>query len=162
MSLKRQLFAASKRTLSDDILPPSAAAVMKEANESIITKEDGSASVLDETIGNVLRARKFEQEFTVPSYYDYCLSNVPGTILSIFGIKVDRMLPAERLDPIGTEDIQTVVLIVADGLGYDMWSQRRSDGGFFGRMTEKGLVFPITSVFPTTTAAALTTLYTGL
>src|ERR1700722_296150 len=138
------------------------ASVCEVGNESIITKGGTTpTSVLDETIENELRERKFEREFIVPSYHDYCLSNVPGTILSIFGIKADRMLPAECLDPMGTEGIQTVVLIVADGLGHEMWSQRRSDAGFFGRMSEKGTVFPITSVFPTTTAAALTTLYTG-
>ena len=118
--------------------------------------------MLDETIESGLTSRRFEREFIVPSYDDYCLSNVPGTILSIFGIKADRTLPAKCLDPIETADIRTVVLIVVDGLGYDMWSKRRSDAGFFGRMTEKGLVFPITTVFPSTTAAALTTMYTGL
>ena len=65
------------------------------------------------------------------------------------------------MDSIETEDIRTVVLLVVDGLGYDMWLQRRHETGFFGRMTEKGLVFPITTVFPSTTAAALTTVYTG-
>jgi Type I phosphodiesterase / nucleotide pyrophosphatase len=118
--------------------------------------------VLDETIESELISRRFGREFIVPSYHDYCLSNVPGTILSLFGVKTDRVLSTECMDSIEREDIQTVVLLVVDGLGYDMWLQRSSDDAFFGRMTEKGLVFPLTSVFPSTTAAALTTVYTGL
>jgi predicted AlkP superfamily pyrophosphatase or phosphodiesterase len=118
--------------------------------------------VLDESAMSELTSRRFEQEFVTPSYSDYCLSNVPGTILSMFGVEPERTLPARYTESIETEDVQTVVLLVLDGLGYDMWSQRRSDAGFFGRMTKNGAVFPITSVFPTTTAAALTTVYTGL
>ncbi|MDA4113200.1 MAG: alkaline phosphatase family protein [Thaumarchaeota archaeon] len=118
--------------------------------------------MLDESLERELTSRRFELEFITPAYREYCLSNVPGTILSLFGVRTQRTLPTRCTDSIEKEDIQTVVLIVVDGLGYDMWSQRRSDGAFFGAMTEEGFVCPLTSVFPSTTAAALTSIYTGL
>jgi predicted AlkP superfamily pyrophosphatase or phosphodiesterase len=86
-----------------------------------------------------------------------------GTILSLFQVDSKRTLPKEPMASfIETDDIRTVVLIVVDGLGYDTWLQHSHDGGFLGVLTDKGLVFPITTVFPSTTAAALTTLSTGL
>lgn len=62
------------------------------------------------------------------------------------------------MDPKGAEK---VVLFVFDGLGSNEWA-RHNDGGFFGALTRRGNVCPITSVFPSTTAAALTSLGTGL
>jgi hypothetical protein len=57
--------------------------------------------------------------------------------------------------------IDNVVLLVADGFGMNEW--RKHEGtGLVGDLTSKGSVNEITTVFPSTTAAALTTLATGL
>ncbi|MDG6898805.1 MAG: alkaline phosphatase family protein, partial [Nitrososphaerota archaeon] len=52
-------------------------------------------------------------------------------------------------------------LILCDGFGYNEW-RRQSGHGFFGALASKGNVRPITPVFPSTTAANLTSLATGL
>jgi Type I phosphodiesterase / nucleotide pyrophosphatase len=97
-----------------------------------------------------------------PDYTGYCLSNVPSTVLSVFGIRGPRpLLPRDALGGVETSGVENVVLILCDGLGYKEW-QRHKGSGFFGTMSSKGSVKPITSVFPSTTAAALTTLSTGL
>lgn len=120
--------------------------------------------MLDKSLKEELTSKRFEGEFIIPSYGKLCLSNVPATIASFFGLKTRKPILPQRYisSNIATDDIQNIVLMVLDGFGYNAWLSRISDGGFFQTLTEGGLVFPITTVFPSTTPAALTTLSTGL
>jgi hypothetical protein len=97
-----------------------------------------------------------------PDYEGYCLSNVPATVQSLFGLDAGRpRLPKDALGNVETSNVDNVILMLCDGLGYNEW--RRNPGtGFFGALSAKGSVRAITSVFPSTTAAALTTVSTGL
>jgi len=97
-----------------------------------------------------------------PDYGGYCLSNVPSTVLSLLGVNMGRKtLPKEALGATETDGIENVVLMLFDGLGYRELS-RQAGRGFFGSLASKGSVRPVTTVFPSTTAAALTTVSTGL
>jgi len=97
-----------------------------------------------------------------PDYSGYNLANVPWTIQSILGVKGERAgLPSDALGGVDTAGIDNVVLLLVDGLGYREW-KRQSTKGFFGALSRKGNVRPITTIFPSTTSAALTTLCTGL
>jgi len=55
-----------------------------------------------------------------------------------------------------------VLLVVLDGFGFDQWERYHERHPFLKRMTDRGTVSPITTVFPSTTAAAITTLHTGV
>lgn len=104
----------------------------------------------------------FEQGSVLPRYGSDCLSSVPSTLLSLFGIENGRAkLPEGVFEGIDTTGVEKVVLFLFDGLGYKEW-RRQQDGGLVKLMTERGRVTPITSVFPSTTSTALTTLATGL
>ena len=96
-----------------------------------------------------------------PDYRGYCLSNVSSTVLSLLGVNPNRTtLPKDALG--GTEsEIENVVLMLFDGLGYRELL-RQTERGFFGSLAKEGSVRPITTVFPSTTAAALTSVSTGL
>jgi len=97
-----------------------------------------------------------------PDYTGYCLSNVPTKILSLFGVKEQRPnLPADALGDVDTSGIENVILLLCDGFGYREW-KRQVGKGFVGALSKKGSVRPITTVFPSTTAAALTAVSTGL
>jgi len=97
-----------------------------------------------------------------PDYPGYCLSNVPSSIMSIFGVNEGRpTLPRDALGNVETSGIDNVILLLCDGFGYNEW-KRQTARGFVGALSEKGSVRPITTVFPSTTAAALTTISTGL
>jgi Type I phosphodiesterase / nucleotide pyrophosphatase len=97
-----------------------------------------------------------------PDYTGYCLSSVPNTILSIFGVSHQRpKLPADALGTVETAGVDNVILLVCDGFGYREW-KNQAGGGFVKTISEKGNVRPITTVFPSTTAAALTAISTGL
>ncbi len=101
-------------------------------------------------------------EFVRPRYDSYCLSNVSPTILSLFGVKSERpTIPKPAFGDIDVDSADRVILILLDGFGYREWLKRSSEG-FVKAMTVKGHVRPITTVFPSTTAAALTSLSTGL
>ncbi len=105
---------------------------------------------------------RFEEGSVQPRYDSYCLSNIPSTLLSILGVEIGRTkLPNDVFDGVDTTGIENVVLFLLDGLGYKEW-QRQVGMGFLGNMGSKGKVTPITSVFPSTTSAALTTLTTAL
>lgn len=97
-----------------------------------------------------------------PDYNRYCLSNVPSTILSIFEVNgPGPTLPKDALGGVETSGVENVILLLCDGLGYREW-KRQTGQGFIGAISKKGNVRPITTVFPSTTAAALTTVSTGL
>ena len=97
-----------------------------------------------------------------PDYSGYCLSNVPSTALSLLGVDLGRKtLPKDALGGTETLGVENVVLMVVDGLSYRELI-RQKGRGLFGSLAAKGNVRPITTVFPSTTAAALTTVSTGL
>ena len=120
--------------------------------------------MLDRSLERTLAADRFDGEFVSPRYEDYCLSSVPSTIASIFGLETGRpVLPrSRRMSKIVAGGPRNVVLMVLDAFGYNSWLERVSDRGFFHSLTEGGLVFPITTIFPSATAPALTTLSTGV
>ena len=97
-----------------------------------------------------------------PDYNRYCLSNVPTTALSMLGVHTGRpTLPKDALGGTETTDVDNVVLMLFDGLGYRELL-RQGGSGFFGSLSRRGSVRPITTIFPSTTAAALTSVSTGL
>lgn len=95
-------------------------------------------------------------EFLYPDYRRFGLSTLPSTVLSLFA---GPPTPLRTFCPKG--EPRNVVLLVIDGFGYDHW-EKYSSLPFLRRMTERGTVVPITTVFPSSTAPALTTLHTGL
>lgn len=108
-----------------------------------------------------LLSRRLFGEFVAPSYQDYCLSSVPSTVLSMLGARTGRpTIPSTELET-GSQ-AEKLVLFVADGLGYYDVAPLFGDARFFQAAASEGAIVPITSVFPSTTAAALTTLATGL
>ena len=54
-----------------------------------------------------------------------------------------------------------MILLLCDGFGYNEW-KRQTGKGFVGAISKKGSVRPITTVFPSTTAAATAAVSTGL
>jgi len=111
-------------------------------------------------VEDIIQAQKKEGEFIYPFYEKYCFSNIPSTILNLFHVKTKRpVLPAELYEP---ENPDKILVFLIDGLGYDQWLKYSKDYHLFKILNEEGLVSPITTVFPSTTAAAITTINTGL
>ena len=89
--------------------------------------------------------------------YKKSLVNLSNSILQYFECPIHHStLPA--LDKFLEKDYQTVILLVLDGMGVDMLKHNLSEKSFL----RSHIAEEISSVFPPTTTAATTSIYTGL
>jgi Type I phosphodiesterase / nucleotide pyrophosphatase len=107
---------------------------------------------------------RMQGDVLYPCYESYCLAKLPSVVLALLGIpqpdhallKIVQNLGADRHRP------TKVVLLLIDGFGWHQWLQYAECYAFFNCVTARGVVAPITTVFPSTTAAALTSIHSGL
>lgn len=116
--------------------------------------------MLRESVERDLRDRHLSDGYFFPSYGDYCFANVPDTVLDLLGAGARRPLPADVFDGVET-DVENVVVLLVDGYGYEQWTRDHRDHGLLTELTERGTVTPLTSIYPSETAAAITTVHTG-
>ncbi|MBP8590943.1 alkaline phosphatase family protein [Candidatus Shapirobacteria bacterium] len=101
---------------------------------------------------------KEKTEIVLPRYQDYCFANLPSTILKLFGCQHSRsVLPQNTLPYV--QKYQYVILILIDAFGFQSLKNQQ---GQFRFLTKNAIVSPLTTIFPSTTAAALSTLQTGV
>lgn len=100
----------------------------------------------------------------LPSYDGLGLANLPGTISHwLGGPKLGLpLLDDFMLEKLG-QHYRRVVLVLVDALGYNQLVRLMGEGkaDFWSRALGKGKLFPLTSISPSTTASALTTVWTG-
>ncbi len=110
-------------------------------------------------------AKQKKGEWILPFYDKFCLSNIPATILDLFSLSAQRSLlpffPEKYRKLAGTKHLK-VVLLVIDAFGYYAWLQAAKEKSFYRTITKKGTLLPLTSVFPSTTTAGITSLQIGL
>ena len=96
-----------------------------------------------------------------PAYGEYCFAGIPHTVAEILGARTGPGLPAGVV-PHADRDAEIVLVVLLDGLGLAQWQRDRRDQPFLDRLTERSRITPLTSVYPSETAAALTTFHTGV
>lgn len=94
-----------------------------------------------------------------PAYDGRSFGNIPATVGTLLGIDTAGQPLSSDLIPV--ERMETVVVVVVDGFGFEQWARHHADHEFFARLTDRAPVWPLTSVFPSETAAAMTTYMTG-
>ncbi len=99
-----------------------------------------------------MRLKKMQK----PDYKDNSIVNLMSTILSHFEID-SQYSNLKIFQPNELAADETIILLIIDGLGYNFLNEKGRDSFLFENLRGK-----ITSVFPTTTAAAMTTFYSGL
>ncbi len=105
-----------------------------------------------------------DDEMRLPFYDSLSLVNIPCTIAQLLGAP-DFGKPA--LDAKVLESLQgeyeKVILLVIDAMGHHLFDRMRDPGRglVWGKHSERSVYAPLTSVCPSTTASALTTLWTG-
>ncbi len=109
-----------------------------------------------------IKQEKQRGSFIYPFYERYSLAEFPHTVLSIFGIPQTREKLHIAFPSRHVNGIEKVVVLFVDGLSYKHFLDAERQLPLFKRLSEKGEVFPLTTVYPSTTAAALTTVHTGL
>ncbi|ELZ60159.1 MULTISPECIES: alkaline phosphatase family protein [unclassified Haloferax] len=106
-----------------------------------------------------LRERQSDGEYLLPAYDDWCFSRIPGTIADLLGADADPRLPAPATD--GYDGVSRVVVFLVDGFGLAQWDGERDRIPFLREFERAGRVTPLTTVFPSETAAALNTFHSG-
>jgi hypothetical protein len=108
-------------------------------------------------------------EFVVPDYDGGSIANLPGQVSAWLGAGPygSGGLHAEWLHPTGAggldEPVTRVVMVLVDALGYQRFRGLLGEpGSAWDWLARRGLLAPLTSVFPSTTTAALTSLSSGL
>lgn len=104
------------------------------------------------------------EDFIVPNYGGRCIVNVPASIIRLMGGHIHTAgLDPLILGGLGS-GVRRIVLVVADALGYDKFTEAldaNPQNGFHTALRGGGVLAPLTSVFPSTTTAALTALWCG-
>ncbi len=95
-------------------------------------------------------------QYDLPNYNDSSIVNLMSSVITKFGGK-SIYSPLKLLDQSELDDTNDIVLLVFDGLGYKFLEKHGKHTFMF-----KNLKGKITSVFPTTTASAMSCFYTGL
>ena len=109
--------------------------------------------------------RDVASEFVLPDYDGRSLANVPATLAKLLGVTLSEA--ASPLRDVYWRDlaqgVHRVVLVLLDALGYMQLTHmlQQEPGSVWERLATRGLLLPMTSVFPSTTTTALATLSTG-
>jgi hypothetical protein len=119
--------------------------------------------MFDEVYESIL-SQKTINNFVYPFYEKYCISNIPSLILDLFTIKQNKKSSnVHGLNKsISEKNVNKIVLFILDGFGLTQFLHYNKKNDFFQRLNKKGVVFPLTSIFPSQTTNALATLNTGL
>ena len=116
--------------------------------------------MLRESLAEDLREDELAPGFVRPAWTDYCFANVPDTIRSLFDATARRPLPEDALGGID-DGIEHVVCVWVDGFGWNHLRRAREDHPFLEELAERATVTPLTSTYPSETAAAVSTFHTA-
>lgn len=120
-------------------------------------------TILDQPLPDLLPA---DQGWVLPHYDGLSVANIPATVAALLGTELPGALPTlpSELWHDWLPGLRRVVLVILDALGYrqlqHMWSA--GEGQVFAVLAEAGRLVPLTSVFPSTTDAAMVSLRTGV
>jgi len=119
---------------------------------------------------NALRERLHAHGFELPDYDGGGLVNVAATVLDLCGARTPSDPPPLRgVDPALLQGVRNVLVVLCDGLGSGQLQRlaKAGDIPFLARILERAArgdaaqLIEATTIFPSTTAAAITTLQTA-
>jgi len=97
-----------------------------------------------------------------PIYETYSFGNISPTIhFLLTGEKIGPLLPPDCFGG-AYPSPEKIVLIFIDAFGWQSWQRYRESIAPMRRIAESGVVTPISALFPSTTAASVTTLNLGV
>ena len=125
---------------------------------------DLSAAILPRIKSHQIDALSLGEDMLFPFYEGLSLVNIPGTVTKLLDVPGfgKPALDAAILDQLGGP-YEKVVLLLVDALGYHLLGKLMESNKdlVWRRFYEDAIFSPITSIVPSTTASALTTLWTG-
>lgn len=100
-------------------------------------------------------------QFVKPLYDSYCFSNIPGTVEYLLTGQSTAKLPSDVLGALPTQ-YDKVILFFLDAFGWKFFDKYKNKYPFLQHIVANGVASKITSQFPSTTAAHVTCINTGL
>lgn len=109
-----------------------------------------------------LKAQQQKHHFIRPAYGRSSIAEIAPTVLDFFNVPQRRSIL--RTNPLSQYkgQKQRLLMLLIDGFGYDHFYNYHQSYPFFKQLAETADVYPLTSVFPSTTSAALTAIHSGL
>jgi predicted AlkP superfamily pyrophosphatase or phosphodiesterase len=104
---------------------------------------------------------KFTDAFLRPLYNSYCFSALPQTVEYLLTGEGKSTLPVDCLGNLPTK-YDKVILLFVDAFGWRFFQQYAQTHPFLQEFLNLGAVSKMTSQFPSTTAAHVTCMHTGL
>ncbi|MFC2046352.1 alkaline phosphatase family protein, partial [Chloroflexota bacterium] len=108
--------------------------------------------------------------FVLPHYRGFSIANLPATVAELLCVQFQDSGAQARLEPPLPRrawsdlagDVRCVVVVILDAVGYLHFRRLlAAEDTAFSRLAQDGTFVPLTSVFPSTTMAAITSLWTG-
>lgn len=130
--------------------------------------------MFDNEVAARIRDDRERDGYLLPDYGRYCFADVPATLGGVLGVD----LPGDPLPddvvadvpglagtaPRDDAEYDRVCHVLVDGFGYEQWRREVAAGrapDWLADLAETAEVTPLTSVYPSETAAAITTVHTG-
>jgi len=126
---------------------------------------DLTAHMMPRIIDHHIQGLPLVDDLVMPYYEGLSLVNLPGTVVHLLDAPAFGESPLDTTVTTQLEGpYQKVVFLLVDALGYQLFKQvlLQEQDSFWARYFERGVFSPITSICPSTTASALTTLWTGV
>ncbi|WP_435159165.1 alkaline phosphatase family protein [Haladaptatus sp. DFWS20] len=117
--------------------------------------------MLRHDVAKDLRDDELAPGYVRPAYDGYCFANVSGTVADLLGVGGVIVSPQLPDDTLPTTEISRVAVILVDGFGFEQFLRYREAHPFLETLAEEAIVTPLTSTYPSETAAAMTTYYLG-
>jgi hypothetical protein len=109
-----------------------------------------------------VQASRFGERFMRPLYESYCFARVPGTVRALLTGETAGALPEAALGQLAQQPADAVILLFVDAFGWRFFRERAERYPFLKRFLDDGVVSQLSTQFPSTTAAHVTTIHTGL
>src|SRR5947209_5894510 len=123
--------------------------------------QGAGVAMLNSASLNAVNNAKFSQRFVKPLYESYCFANLPQTIEFLLTGKGQSGFPSDVFGSLPTR-YNKVVLFFIDAFGWRFFAKYAEKYEFLKTVLKYGAVSKITSQFPSTTAAHVTCIHTGL
>lgn len=117
--------------------------------------------MINKTSLQEIEEARYGSAFVKPLYNSYSFANIIGTIEYVLTGKSERKLPDDVLGHLGV-DYDKVVLLFVDALGWRFIEPRLNSSSVVKKMESKGVLSKLTSIFPSTTSAAVPVMNTGM
>ncbi len=110
---------------------------------------------------NAVNSAKFSQGFVKPLYNSYCFAALPKTIEFLLTGEGHMALPYDTFGSLPTS-YNKVILVFFDAFGWRFFERYAEKYELLQTILKHGIVSKMTSQFPSTTAAHVTCMHTGL